>query len=149
MRKLLTIAMLCIGLTSYGQELDMLDADYFTGDFTYDMVADRLACAEQTVQLTFNERVYAFINYFVVKNRPYMKDVMAKSSFYFPLMEEKLAKYNLPDELKYLSIVESGGLRFAHAVSARRQVIEHIRSRGVRGHRPRCSAGETDHDRFK
>ena len=108
MKKILTIALIITGLVANGQETDMVDTEYFTADFTYDQVADRLSCIEQSIPLTFNERVYAFINYFVVKNRPYMKDVMAKSTFYFPLMEEKLAKYNLPLELKYLSIVESG-----------------------------------------
>lgn len=33
--------------------------------------------------------------------------VIDKSSYYFPLFEEKLAKYDLPLELKYLAIVES------------------------------------------
>ena len=108
MKKLFTIALALIGINSYAQELDMLDHEYFSADFTYDLVADRLSCIEESVPLTFNERVYSFINYFVVKNRPYVRNVMAKSTFYFPLMEEKLAKYNLPLELKYLSIVESG-----------------------------------------
>lgn len=33
--------------------------------------------------------------------------LMALSEYYFPLFEEKLAKYNIPLELKYLAIVES------------------------------------------
>ena len=33
--------------------------------------------------------------------------VMERMPFYFPLYEKTLAKYNMPDELKYLSIVES------------------------------------------
>lgn len=100
--------MILAGFHSFGQELDKLETEYFTAEFTYDEVAERMALTETTIPLTFNERVYAFVNYFVLKNRPYVKDVMAKSTFYFPLMEEKLAKYNLPEELKYLSIVESG-----------------------------------------
>jgi membrane-bound lytic murein transglycosylase D len=108
MKKIFTLALILIALSLQAQDVDSKDSEYFTADFTYDLVADRLTCAEQSIPLNFNERVYAFINYFVVKNRPYVKDVMEKSTFYFPLMEEKLAKYNLPQELKYLSIVESG-----------------------------------------
>ena len=32
---------------------------------------------------------------------------MALAEYYFPLFEEKLSKYNLPLEIKYLAIVES------------------------------------------
>jgi membrane-bound lytic murein transglycosylase D len=104
----IALALILTGLHAVAQDPNMMETEYYSADFTYDEVADRLTCAEETIRLTFNERVYSFINYFVVKNRPYMKGVMAKSTFYFPLMEEKLAKYNLPQELKYLSIVESG-----------------------------------------
>jgi len=108
MNRIYIIVLFFLSNSLWAQELEMLDDEYFTEDFTYDLVADRLSCIEESVPLTFNERVYAFINYFVVKNRPYMKDVMGKSTFYFPIMEEMLEKYNLPHELKYLSIVESG-----------------------------------------
>jgi len=80
----------------------------FNEDYNYDLVADRVSCVEGEIPLVFNEKVFAFINYFVVKNRSYTVDVIEKSSLYFPIMEKYLKKYNLPDELKYLSIVESG-----------------------------------------
>ena len=34
--------------------------------------------------------------------------VLGKMNLYFPIFEEKLREYGLPDELKYLSVVESG-----------------------------------------
>lgn len=44
----------------------------------------------------------------LLKNRKKSYErLMALSEFYFPLFEEKLAKYNIPLELKYLAIVES------------------------------------------
>jgi len=53
-------------------------------------------------------RVYAFVNYFTTKDRDYTREVLRKSTYFFPIFEKYLAKYNLPDELKYLAIVESG-----------------------------------------
>lgn len=108
MKTVYTLLLFLLGFQVLAQESLLNETEYFNEDYTYNIVAERLISAEQSVPLTFNDRVYAFINYFVVKNRPYVKDVMEKSTFYFPLMEEKLAKYNLPLELKYLSIVESG-----------------------------------------
>ncbi len=80
----------------------------FPEDYTYELIADRLSCIEQEVPLHFNEKVYAFINYFVVKDRAYTQKVLNRSGRYFPVIEKYLAKYNLPEELKYLAIVESG-----------------------------------------
>jgi len=77
-------------------------------DYTYDEVADRMACLEREVPLNFNERVLAFIDYFSLKDRDYTRGIVKKKDLYFPIFSAALAKYDMPDELKYLSIVESG-----------------------------------------
>lgn len=104
----LTIVFILLTNALIAQEEELVELDAYSEDYSYDLVEDRLNCAESEVPLIFNERVYAFINYFIVRNRPYTKFVIKKSTMYFPIMEEYLAKYNLPDELKYLSVVESG-----------------------------------------
>ena len=80
----------------------------FVPEVSYDLVEDRLRCLERTVPLNFNSRVFGFVNYFVVKEREYSKMVIGRAPVYFPLMEKYLDKYDLPQEIKYLSIVESG-----------------------------------------
>ncbi len=82
--------------------------DVFVENTTYDLVQDRLSCMQGEMPLHFNNKVYGFINYFAVRNRGYTKEVIRRSSMFFPIFEEYLKKYNLPEELKYLSIVESG-----------------------------------------
>lgn len=82
--------------------------DQIPGEFNYDLVADRLSCIEKDIPLNFNERVYAFINYFAVKDRNYTRLMIQRKNIYFPIFEKYLAEYGLPDELKYLSIIESG-----------------------------------------
>ena len=103
-----TIVLVFLTSVLFAQEKELVAYDAFSEEYTYDLVADRLSCTQRDVPLIFNERVYSFINYFIVRNRPYTKFVINKSTMYFPIMEEYLAKYGLPDELKYLSIVESG-----------------------------------------
>ncbi|HEY8399873.1 MAG TPA: transglycosylase SLT domain-containing protein [Cytophagaceae bacterium] len=73
-----------------------------------ELIADRLSCLEKEIQLTFNSRIRSFIDYFTVKNRKYAQIMERRKQVYFPIFEEYLAKYNMPDELKYLAIVESG-----------------------------------------
>ncbi|MCG8308657.1 MAG: LysM peptidoglycan-binding domain-containing protein [Cytophagales bacterium] len=77
-------------------------------DATYNQIEKRLKNIEAAIPLNFNERVKSFIDYFTVRDREYTKMVLRRSTYYFPIFEEILAKHNLPDELKYLAIVESG-----------------------------------------
>ncbi|HYG19008.1 MAG TPA: LysM peptidoglycan-binding domain-containing protein [Ohtaekwangia sp.] len=85
------------------------DLEYVPGDDDPALLADRLQCIQSDeFPLIYNDRVHAFINYFTIKDREYTRMVMRRKNLYFPLFERYLAKYRLPDELKYLSIIESG-----------------------------------------
>jgi len=84
------------------------ELEYIPGDDDPSLIRDRLACIEKTMPLLYNERIHAFINYFTVKDREYTRMMMRRKNLYFPIFEKYLAKYGLPDELKYLSIIESG-----------------------------------------
>lgn len=73
-----------------------------------ELLKDRLSCIERTMPLTLNTKVASFIDYFVVRNRNYTQTMLERKDYYFPLFEKKLKEHGLPDELKYLAIVESG-----------------------------------------
>lgn len=77
-------------------------------EITYDLMQDRLSCIESEISLSFNERVYSFADYFIFRNRDYTKKVISRSNVYFPIFEEVLSKYEMPEELKFLAIIESG-----------------------------------------
>lgn len=77
-------------------------------DFTYDEVAQRIQQMNTEMPFELNERIFSFINYFVVRNRDYARMVMKREATYFPLFEKILADHNMPDDIKYLAIIESG-----------------------------------------
>jgi membrane-bound lytic murein transglycosylase D len=83
------------------------DLEYIPADDTPELLADRLSCLQQSIPLTYNNTVHGFINYFTVRNREYTRTMQRKKDLFFPMFEKSLAQYNLPDELKYLSIIES------------------------------------------
>ena len=83
------------------------DFDYIP-DATYDEMADRLSCIENEIPLVFNERVKSFIDYFTVRDRAYTRGILNRKDYYFDLFEPYLKKYGIPEELKYLAVVESG-----------------------------------------
>jgi len=84
------------------------EIEYIPGDDLPAVVKDKLQCVQKIIPLHYNDRVHAFINYFTVRDREYTRMVAARATLYFPLFEKYLAKYGLPDELKYLAIIESG-----------------------------------------
>ncbi len=60
------------------------------------------------VELDYNEIVKEYIETYTVKRRDEYAKIIGLAELYFPIFDEKLDKYNLPLELKYLTIVESG-----------------------------------------
>ncbi|PSR56313.1 lytic transglycosylase [Adhaeribacter arboris] len=74
---------------------------------TNDLIMDRLSCLQKEIPLHFNPYVRGFVDYFTIRNRKYSRRVLSRENIYFPLFEQYLAKYNLPNELKYLAVVES------------------------------------------
>ncbi len=84
------------------------ELEYIPGDDHPVVISDRLDCIQGNIPLVYNDKVHAFINYFTVKDRDYTRLMIRRKNLYFPLFEEYLARYNLPDELKYLAIIESG-----------------------------------------
>jgi len=77
-------------------------------DFTYEEIEERFMQMDSEIPLSFNSRIKAFIDYFTIRDREYTKSVLGKLDLYFPLFEKHFKEYGIPDEIKYLSIVESG-----------------------------------------
>lgn len=69
------------------------------------------------IELEYNKYVRRYIDVYTIERRQHMAKIAGRAAFYFPLFEEKLDKYNLPLELKYLAIVESALDPFARSSS--------------------------------
>src|SRR5690554_2785174 len=59
-------------------------------------------------QLDCNADVLSVLRFFAENRRGFTSVVLGRSKLYFPMYEEKLAKHDMPLELKYLSVIESG-----------------------------------------
>ena len=57
--------------------------------------------------LVYNDAVRPYIDMYAKRKRALTSRMLGLAQLYFPLYEEKLAKYGMPQELKYLSIIES------------------------------------------
>jgi membrane-bound lytic murein transglycosylase D len=77
-------------------------------DFTYEEVNKRVKAMDVEMSFELNDRVFSFIQYFTVRNRDYTKMVMARKELFFPLFDATMTKHEMPLEVKYLAIIESG-----------------------------------------
>lgn len=71
------------------------------------LLFQRLAKLEKDIALPYHESVQKYVDLFIFKRPEYIRQMLGKAPVFFPLYEKMLAQYDLPDELKYLSIVES------------------------------------------
>lgn len=77
-------------------------------DFTYKEIETRVKAMDHEMSFELNDRIFSFIQYFTVRNRDYTKMVLARKELFFPMFDETMAKHEMPLEIKYLSIIESG-----------------------------------------
>jgi len=59
------------------------------------------------MDLVYNKYVRDFINLYAVKKRDLTSRVLGLTQVYFPMIEQDLDMYDIPQEMKYLAIVES------------------------------------------
>jgi len=66
----------------------------------------RLDSIVKTVPLPYNEYVQQYIDIYA-KRKDMFGKMMGLSNYYFPIFEKALKDFNIPQEIKYLTIVES------------------------------------------
>lgn len=71
------------------------------------LIEKRLKELEKIMPMVYNESVERYLHFFTQRRPNFTKQMMENLGIYFPIFEKKLAEYNMPDELKYLSILES------------------------------------------
>jgi len=78
-------------------------------DLSTELLKERLALLDQKspFNVVYNKTLENVIKSFLKNRSRSYERLMALSEYYFPMFEEHLEKYDLPLEIKYLSIVES------------------------------------------
>lgn len=82
-------------------------SETFPVDLNDSVYIRRLKDVQQVIDLSYNDVVKNFIKMYTERKRGQVEIMLGLSSYYFPIFEETLDKYDLPLELKYLPIIES------------------------------------------
>lgn len=67
----------------------------------------RLSALPFQFSMTYNPTVRRYIEVYTVKIKDKIQIIMGLSDFYFPIFDQVLEEYHLPNELKYIPIIES------------------------------------------
>ena len=86
--------------------------NYFESDLAFEAGIAKLN-RETPIDLQYNSEVRTYIELFLGKRRSDMELSLTRAQYYFPIFEEVLDRYNLPLELKYIAVIESGLNPFA------------------------------------
>lgn len=76
--------------------------------FSDSLIYQRLRAINTVVPLAYNNSVKRWIELYVYKRKKSSSVLMGLSSYYYPFMREIFDKYGVPEELIYLTIIESG-----------------------------------------
>ena len=87
-------------------EYDM-DSVRFTSNVSDAEMMRRLAAMNSFITLPYNDVVKNYIIQYSERMTTRMGRVMGLSTYYFPIFEDILLRYGLPQELKYMAIIES------------------------------------------
>lgn len=68
----------------------------------------RLAGLPTVIEMPFNQIVRAYIDRYTEKSRPQVSAILGLGTYYLPIFEQVLEERGLPQELKYLPVIESG-----------------------------------------
>lgn len=75
--------------------------------FTPAQIQARMDLMESGIPMEYNQHVKSFINLYGVRKKQLTERIMTLSEYYFPMFEEILDREGLPQEFKYLAVIES------------------------------------------
>ncbi len=76
-------------------------------EFSDSVIMERLANLNSMIDMTYNDRVKAFLKVYTKKEREKVEIMLGLTDYYFPIFEQILIDEGLPIELKYLPVIES------------------------------------------
>ena len=87
---------------------DLHDDDSAASTLNDSIVIERMQNICTTIPLTYNQTVKRWIELYICKRRRSSSVMLGLTQYYYPYMREIFDKYDLPEELIYLTIIESG-----------------------------------------
>jgi len=72
-----------------------------------EVLIDRLSKIPSIIEMPLNGPVRNMINFYAGRKRQLVENMLGLSIYYMPIFEEALERYGMPNELRYLPVIES------------------------------------------
>ena len=92
---------------SYLTYSESFEEEDYIPTFTSDDLKSRIENMQGEIPYVYNQYVHNFINVYAVKKRKQVSRMLTDGQHYFPMIEQIFAEEGLPDNLKYMAIIES------------------------------------------
>ncbi len=109
-------------LDFYADPVGTLEAD--------PLFLDQIDAGEFDIPVVVNDAVVKWLEYFTGRGRKYYARYLSRSTKYQPMMKERLRAAGLPEDLVYLSMIESGYNTHAYSHAAAAGLWQFISSTG-------------------
>lgn len=94
-------------IASQNSVLSKLTDDTTKYDNNDTLIFKRLSAIETPIQVAYNDRVKRFIELYAVQRQRSSSVILGLAQYYYPWMKAIFDKYDLPEELVYITIIES------------------------------------------
>lgn len=94
-------------LASQNSILSKLTDDTTKYDHNDSLIFKRLCDIHTPIQVAYNDKVKRFIELYAVQRQRSSSVILGLAQYYYPWMKAIFDKYNLPEELVYITIIES------------------------------------------
>ena len=94
-------------LASQNSVLSKLTDDTTQYDNNDSLIYKRLSAIETPIQVAYNDKVKRFIELYSVQRQRSSSVILGLAQYYYPWMKAIFDKYDLPEELVYITIIES------------------------------------------
>jgi len=91
------------------------DTAFTIPDYPDSVYIERIAAIPTVVGLAYNNYVRNYINVYAKQRRSSVEIMLGLGNYYFPIFDEIFDYYDVPNELKYMSIIESALNPAAHS----------------------------------
>ena len=87
--------------------ISVIDFESLVPDYPDSVYIERLRKLPFLMEMSYNRIVKNYIDVYAKKRPDKVKIMLSLATYYFPIFEEIFDQYGIPDELKYLSVIES------------------------------------------
>ncbi|MFW5656746.1 MAG: transglycosylase SLT domain-containing protein [Bacteroidota bacterium] len=87
--------------------VDILEQDTIVPEFPDSVYIERLSRIPSVVELSFNRIVRNYIEAYTKKRREQVGIMLGLADYYFPIFDDIFDYYDVPNEMKYMAIIES------------------------------------------